>query len=90
MPPRLTSAARLSLISRPGLEANEFCMWVTSEPLSAAEAQAALAGAIPQLRQYLADGQIEILDYSKWYTPGGKFDADRVLQGWSAKTGGGL
>ena len=27
-----------------GLENNEFCMWITSEPLRAQEAQAALAG----------------------------------------------
>src|SRR5208337_1789523 len=68
-----------------GLEANEFCMWVTSEPLSAAEAEAALAAAVPEFGQYLADGQIEILDYSRWYTAGGKFDANRVLEGWCAK-----
>jgi PAS domain S-box-containing protein len=68
-----------------GLEANEFCMWVTSEPLTAAEAEAALAKALPRFSRFKANGQIEIVDYSRWYTLDGKFDADRVLQGWIGK-----
>ncbi len=65
-----------------GLENNEFCMWVTAEPLDAEEARAALAREVPRLCDYLRRGQIEILDYRDWYTAGGKFDSDRVLQGW--------
>jgi PAS domain S-box-containing protein len=68
-----------------GLEANEFCMWVTSEPLTAAEAEAALAKALPRFSRFKANGQIEIVDYSRWYTLDGKFDAHRVLQGWIGK-----
>lgn len=68
-----------------GLEANEFCMWVTSEPLTAAEAEAALAKALPRFSRFKANGQIQILDYSRWYTRDGKFDADRVLQAWIGK-----
>ena len=68
-----------------GLKANEFCMWVTSAPLTAAEAEAALAEALPRFSRYKANGQIEILDYSQWYTLDGKFDADRVLQAWIEK-----
>ncbi len=67
---------------RAGLEANEFCMWVTSEPLDAEEARDALAAAVPDLRKRIAKGQMEILDYQQWYVLDGKFDADRVLQGW--------
>ena len=68
-----------------GLEANEFCMWVTSEPLGVAEATAALRKAVGDLDRRIARGQIELLDYSQWYTLGGVFDADRVLGGWVAK-----
>src|SRR5262249_53097916 len=68
-----------------GLEANEFCMWVTSESLRAHEAEAALGIAIPELDRFLSNGQIEILDHSQWYMLGGNFDADRVLQGWFSK-----
>src|SRR5215471_3557324 len=45
-----------------GLEKNEFCMWVTSEPLGSAEAKAALAANLENLETYLAKGQPEILD----------------------------
>jgi PAS domain S-box-containing protein len=64
-----------------GLDHNEFCMWVTSEPLRSAEARAALAANVENLDAYIADGQLEILDYSDWYTVGGKFESDRALQG---------
>ena len=50
-----------------------------------AEAEAALAKALPQFSRFKANGQIEIVDYSRWYTLDGKFDADRVLQGWIGK-----
>uniref|UniRef100_Q025N6 histidine kinase n=1 Tax=Solibacter usitatus (strain Ellin6076) TaxID=234267 RepID=Q025N6_SOLUE len=64
-----------------GLENNEFCMWVTSEPLRSAQAKAALAASVENLDAYIADGKLEILDYSDCYTLGGKFESDRALQG---------
>jgi PAS domain S-box-containing protein len=68
-----------------GLENNEFCMWVTSQPLGVADAKSALRRALPQLDKYIKNQQIEILDYGDWYTKEGKFDADRVLEGWVEK-----
>ena len=65
-----------------GLLNNEFCMWVTSEPLGVADAERALRKELPNLDDYVREEQIEILDYSDWYTKGGSFDADRVLDGW--------
>jgi hypothetical protein len=65
-----------------GLENNEVCMWVTSEPLGVEEAKAALARVVENLEGYAAKGQIEFLDYGDWYTVGGKFESDRVLKGW--------
>ncbi len=70
---------------REGLQQNEFCMWITSRPLDVEEAKTALHKAVPGLDDYLRRGQIEILDYSQWYTVTGKFEADRVLQGWIDK-----
>jgi len=70
---------------RHGLEANEFCMWVTSEPLGVDEARAALRAAVPDLDAREARGQIEFLDYRDWYVRDGGFDADRVLRGWAEK-----
>jgi len=68
-----------------GLENNEFCMWITSEPLSAEDAEKSLSQAVTNLDDYIKKGQIEILDYSQCYTKSGKFQADRVLQGWVQK-----
>jgi hypothetical protein len=48
-----------------GLASNEFCMWVTSEPLKVDQATAALKKEGPNLDDYIAKGQIEILDYSQ-------------------------
>ena len=70
---------------REGLAANEFCMWITSAPLQVDQAAKALRGAVPDLDKYIDNGQIEILDYSQWYTRSGKFSADEVLQGWIEK-----
>jgi PAS domain S-box-containing protein len=68
-----------------GLEQNEFCMWVTSEPLTSPAAKKALAAVVDGLDGYVDNGQMEILDYSDWYTRSGRFEADDVLQGWVSK-----
>ena len=68
-----------------GLEGNEFCMWITAEPLNSREAKRAMARAIPDFAQYLAKGQIEIISHDKWYLQEGVFDLQRVLNGWIDK-----
>ncbi len=68
-----------------GLADNEFCLWVTSQPLGAAEAEAALRKAVPRFDRRLAEGQIEIFEHSQWYTLDGVFDGKRVLQNWVDK-----
>jgi len=65
-----------------GLENNEYCMWVTAEPLDAGEARARLAAAMPGFDRHVEKGQIEIIPYADWYTINGGFDGDRVLNGW--------
>lgn len=70
---------------RAGLENNEYCMWITSEPLSAEEAARALKKAVPNFRKFARKGQIEIIPYSKWYLKVGRFDARRVLKGWVSR-----
>ena len=68
-----------------GLENNEFCMWITSEPLKVEDAKATLKKVVKNLDNFIKKGQIEILDYSQWYTKSGRFEAERVLQGWVVK-----
>ena len=68
-----------------GLEADEFCMWVTSPPLDVGEAWDALAEAVPDLESYRRRGRIEIIPHTDWYLLGGSFQQDRVLEGWVTK-----
>jgi PAS domain S-box-containing protein len=68
-----------------GLEGNEFCMWITSEPLMAAGATEAMRKAVSGFDEYLRRGQMEIIPYNEWYLLGGTFDDDRGLEGWVSK-----
>ena len=68
-----------------GLQNNEFCMWITSEPLGREAAARALAEAVPDFERYLRKGQIEILPHTDWYLRGGTFDSPRVLEDWVKK-----
>jgi signal transduction histidine kinase/CheY-like chemotaxis protein len=65
-----------------GLENNEQCLWVTSEPLLAHEARTLLKQAVPRLHEFEAKGQIEIINHHDWYLRHGKNDADVTLQSW--------
>lgn len=68
-----------------GLEGNEFCMWITSSPLSPGDAIEAMRQAVPDFDRRMASGQIEILPHSKWYMKDGYFDFERVFNGWISK-----
>jgi PAS domain S-box-containing protein len=68
-----------------GLESNEFCLWVTSEPLNEEEAQEAMRKAVPDFELYLGRGQIEIVPHTQWYLKDGVFNLRRVLNAWIKK-----
>lgn len=68
-----------------GLDNNEFCMWVTSESLGVEGAKASLKKVVEDLDSHIANGQIEILDCSQWYTKTGTFEGDKGLKGWVEK-----
>ena len=61
-----------------GLENNEFCLWVTSQPVEVKDAKEALSRAIPDFNTYLERGQIEIIPYTDWFITNGVFDSKRV------------
>ncbi len=63
-----------------GLASNEFCMWITSRSVRPLEAEAALRESVPNLDDYLASGQIEIIDFDDWYMADERFDPDLALQ----------
>jgi PAS domain S-box-containing protein len=68
-----------------GLEHQEFCLCVASEPLIAEKAERAMRNAIPDFERYVAEGQLEITPNTDWYLINGYFDEQRVLQGWINK-----
>ncbi len=68
-----------------GLENNEFCVWITSEPLSEKEVKEAMRKAVPDFAQYLKEGQIEIIPHTEWYLKHGAFNLQRVLNAWIDK-----
>ena len=68
-----------------GLQQDEFCLWVTSDPSGVEGAKIGLRKAAPYLDRYLDMGQIEIWDCRDWYLRGGHFDADRVFGQWVEK-----
>lgn len=68
-----------------GLEGNELCVWVTSDFLTTDEAKAALSDGVPEMPQYLKNGQIEVFPYTDWYLKGGDFDLQRTLDMWMEK-----
>jgi C4-dicarboxylate-specific signal transduction histidine kinase len=65
-----------------GLEGEEFCLWVVSEPVTIDEATHALNRAVPELDRYVANHSIEIVSARDWYLQGGTFDLKRVIAGW--------
>jgi hypothetical protein len=54
-----------------GLENNEFCICVTTYPLTAEEVRKAMVETVPDFPKYLGKGQIEMLSYAQWHLQGG-------------------
>ena len=55
-----------------GLESNELCVWVTTEPLSTEDVRKALEKALPNFENFAESGQIEIIPDRMWLARGGK------------------
>ncbi len=68
-----------------GLENNEFCLWITSQPLEVEDAKEALRRVVPDLNIYLEKGQIEIIPYNDWFLTAGAFDPEKVSNGCAEK-----
>jgi PAS domain S-box-containing protein len=65
-----------------GLENNEFCLWITCDPISVEKAYATLKQAIPDFDQYIEKQSIEIRSYLDWYLKEDKLDAKTIINGW--------
>ncbi len=75
----------LALYFKSGLQNNEYCIWVTSEPLHEKDVEEAMNKVLPDFQTYLNKGQIEIISYDAWYAADDGFDREQVLQGWIEK-----
>ena len=65
-----------------GLENNEYCLWITANPLGEREAERAMREAVPDFyRLYQGKGQIEMVPYSVWYLKDGSFNLSGLLSG---------
>ncbi|HWA34193.1 MAG TPA: MEDS domain-containing protein [Cyclobacteriaceae bacterium] len=67
---------------RAGIEHNEYCLWITSDPITVDDASRALLASVPDLETFLANKTIEILPHAEWYLKNGEFNAKDVIQGW--------
>lgn len=67
-----------------GIEENEACLWVTSEPYPAERAVAELGMAVSDLRRRMDRGQISILSHAEWYTrtQARGMRGGEILEGW--------
>lgn len=70
---------------RAGLESNEFCVWVVSEPLTVEETWDALREGVPYFDRYRSDGRIEVLLGREWYLEGDAVRPKRIIDGWIQK-----
>ena len=62
-----------------GLESNEFCLWVVSDPVTETDAETALRRGVPNFSRYLAAGQIEIIRGKDWYLNGDLVDPHWII-----------
>jgi hypothetical protein len=68
-----------------GLRDNEFCVWITGEPVTERDACEALEAVFPQAREYLIRKRLEILPYHQSYLPSGAFNQEMVQENWVSK-----
>jgi len=66
---------------RAGLENNEYCLWVVSEPFSILEAAGCLKKALPSSHLQ----HMEILPHTEWYLQDNGFHWEQVVRGWIDK-----
>lgn len=68
-----------------GLINNEFCLWITSDPVTVEAAYEALHNEIENFDQYKRKEQITILSHEDWYLKDHTFVPDIVINGWYQK-----
>jgi hypothetical protein len=67
---------------RTGLENGERCIWVTAEPLRAADATAELVRVMPGVDRLLEERRIRILDSETWYAGLDQTRQESLVDAW--------
>lgn len=62
-----------------GLNNNEQCVWITSDPDAIEAVSLALAERVPGLQSQLESGQMRIMSYAQWIGQADHFEADALL-----------
>jgi PAS domain S-box-containing protein len=70
---------------RAGMENDEVCLWVISDPAMEDAAWAALRSAIPAIDRHRADRQVEIVSGPQWYLTADTIDLDEIIVRWHEK-----
>ena len=65
-----------------GLDNNEKCLWVASEPFGKMAALAALRAAVANADAAIARGQIEVIDHTEWYLRQGAISPEELPLTW--------
>jgi DNA-binding CsgD family transcriptional regulator len=66
----------------PAQQANEYCLWVVSDPLTTDEAKASLRKSFSSFDKRLKEGSFEIIAGQDWYYKNGRFDFAGAVKGW--------
>jgi PAS domain S-box-containing protein len=68
-----------------GLENNEYCLWITSDPINVSDVAASLKKLIPNFDSFLREHKMEILPHTEWFIKSGAFDPDGAKSLWDVK-----
>jgi hypothetical protein len=68
-----------------GLRNGERCIWITAEPLKAAEAKAALRNTGIDVDGAIASGALVLRDFGEWYAEAEKLKGTAVVDLWLAE-----
>jgi hypothetical protein len=68
-----------------GLRRNERCIWITAEPLCAADAREELRKAGVDVDAAIAAGALTIRDFSEWYAENENLRGNQVIDLWLAE-----
>ena len=75
----------VSAFIKTGLEQNEYCLWVTSFPLTVDAAMDSLTKIVPDADIFVKKGQLEIIKFGNFYLSSDVFEPEKVLERSSEK-----